>query len=265
MKKLFVILIFSIVAFACTQQNSQMARIKGGTFLMGSPSNEPEREDNETQHQARVNSFSMGKYPVTQKEYQEVMGTNPSEFKGDNLPVENITWFDAVEYCNGRSQREGLTLAYTINGTNVTWNRNAKGYRLPTEAEWEYACRAGTTTPFNTGDSISSDQANYDGNYPYNNTAKGESWEGTTPVGSFASNSWGLYDMHGNVWELCWDWYDDYASEAQTHPAGAALGNYRVIRGGSWYSIGRNLRSACRGNIDPVDRYYDIGFRVVRP
>jgi formylglycine-generating enzyme required for sulfatase activity len=206
----------------------------------------------------------MGKYEVTQKEYQEIMGTNPSEFKGDNLPVETVSWFDAAEYCNKRSQKEGLTPAYTINGTNVTWNQNANGYRLPTEAEWEYACRAGTTTPFSTGNNITTDQANYDGNYPYNNNAEGEYRDKPTPAGSFAPNAWGLYDMHGNVYEWCWDWYGNYSSGAQTNPAGAVSGACRVMRGGSWYDVGQSLRSAYRGIYLPSDGHFDIGLRLAR-
>jgi formylglycine-generating enzyme required for sulfatase activity len=254
-------------------------RINGGAFMMGSPANEPQRIGDETQHQVKVNSFYMGKYLVTQKEYQEVMGTNPSNFKGDNLPVEMVSWYDAIEYCNKRSQREGLTPAYTIDKSRsdpnnqqerdtlrwlVTWNRNANGYRLPTEAEWEYACRAGTTTPFNTGNNITTGNANYDGNNPYNNNAKGEFRRKTTPVGSFAPNPWGLYDMHGNVFEWCWDWYGSYPSWPQIDPRGAVSGSYRVLRGGSWDYIGSSLRSASRLYFDPSGRVYAYGFRLVR-
>ncbi|MDR2729819.1 MAG: SUMF1/EgtB/PvdO family nonheme iron enzyme [Treponema sp.] len=244
--------------------SNDMVRINGGTFMMGSPSNEPNRDSGEVQHQVTVSSFYMGKYEVTQKEYQEVMGTNPSYFKGDNLPVEKVSWYDAVEYCNKRSQREGLTPAYTINGTNVTWNRNANGYRLPTEAEWEYTCRAGTTTPFSTGNNITTNQANYDGNYPYNNNAKGEYRSKTTTVGSFAPNAWGLYDMHGNVWEWCWDWYEGYSSGSQTDPVGAVSGTDRVNRGGGWYDWAVEARSAYRDYYTPSYRNGDIGFRLVR-
>ncbi|GBU26780.1 serine/threonine protein kinase [Treponema sp. R8-4-B8] len=243
-----------------------MVRIQGGTFTMGSPSSEPSRNSNEgPQHQVTVSSFYMGRYEVTQKEYQEVMGTNPSNFKGDNLPVEQVSWYDAIEYCNKRSQKEGLTPAYTRNGDNVTWNKNANGYRLPTEAEWEYACRAGTTTPFSTGNNVTTSQANYDGNYPYNNNAKGEYRQKTTAVGSFSPNALGLYDMHGNVREWCWDWYGDYTSGAQTDPMGASSGSYRVLRGGNWNNYGMFLRSASRYGSYPYVRYYDIGFRLVRP
>jgi formylglycine-generating enzyme required for sulfatase activity len=244
----------------------EMVRINGGTFTMGSFASEVGRAaDREgPQHRVTVSSFYMGKYPVTQKEYQEVMGTNPSNFKGDNLPVETVSWYDAVNYCNRLSQREGLTPAYTINGTNVTWNSNANGYRLPTEAEWEYACRAGTTTPFSTGNNITTSQANYNGNYPYDNNAKGTYREKTTAVGSFSQNPWGLYDMHGNVYEWCWDWYDAYKPDAQTDPRGASSGSGRVIRGGGWFSNAPLLRSAYRGSNTPSSRYNNIGFRLVR-
>jgi len=227
-------------------------RINGGTFMMGSPENEPGRRENEgPQRQVTVSSFSIGRYPVTQKEYQEVMGANPSMLKRDNLPVENVSWFDAIEYCNRRSQREKLTPAYTIRGSGdnrtVTLKRRANGYRLPTEAEWEYACRAGTTTPFNTGDNIIV--------HPHN--------EGV--VGSLAPNAWGLYDMHRNVLEWCWDWYGDYPSSAQTNPMGASSGNYRVQRGGSRGQPVAVGRSAYRSYREPTDHYYTIGFRLVRP
>ncbi|GHT87735.1 hypothetical protein FACS1894137_15350 [Spirochaetia bacterium] len=229
-------------------------RIQGGTFLMGSPSTEADRMNWEgPQHRVTVSAFSMAQYEVSQAEYEAVMGNNPSYFKGANRPVEQVSWFDAVAYCNARSLREGLSPVYTINGENVTWDRNAKGYRLPTEAEWEYACRAGTTGPFSTGNTITKSQANYDA---------GE----TAAVGSFAANPWGLYDMHGNVWEWCWDWIGLYSTEAQTDPTGAASGSARVLRGGSLInSAAHNLRSAYRFIFTPSHRISIIGFRVVRP
>jgi formylglycine-generating enzyme required for sulfatase activity len=243
-----------------------MVYIQGGTFTMGSPASEKDRYDDETQHQVTISKgFWMGKYEVTQKEWVAVMGSNPSYFKGDNLPVENVSWYDAIDYCNKRSVKEGLTAAYTRNGDNVTWNQNANGYRLPTEAEWEYACRAGTTAPFSTGGNITTDQANYDGNNPYNGNAKGTYREKTWPVGSGAANSWGLYDMHGNVYEWCWDWYGSYASGSQTDPTGAVSGNYRVLRGGGWSYGALGLRSASRDGSTPSDRVSDVGFRFVRP
>jgi len=273
-KAVFFLFVFLIGGLLFAQQKvsipSNMVLIKGGTFIMGSSVTELNRDLNEKEHDVTISSFYMGKFEVTQKEYQEIMGANPSNFKGDNLPVENVSWFDAIEYCNKRSQKEGLTPAYNINGKGdsrtVTWNRTASGYRLPTEAEWEYACRAGTTTTFRTGNNITTSQANYNGNYPYDNNAKGTYREKTTAVGSFAPNAWGLYDMHGNVWEWCWDWHGNYVTTGtQTDPRGVNSGKYRVIRGGSWNSEGQNLRSANRGNGAPSRQSNNIGFRLVRP
>jgi len=238
--------------------------IDGGTFTMGSPDDEPGRESNEVQHQVTISPFYMGKYQVTQAEYRAVMRKNPSKFKGDNLPVEYVSWYGAIEYCNKQSQKEGLTPAYTRNGKKVTWNRNANGYRLPTEAEWEYACRAGTCTPFSTGNNITTSQSNYNGNWPYNNNVKGEFRQRTTPVGSFNPNAWGLYDTHGNVCEWCWDWYGDYSSAAQTDPLGAPSGPIRVFRGGSWNSLALDVRSAHRSGITPGDLDGILGFRLAR-
>jgi formylglycine-generating enzyme required for sulfatase activity len=221
--------------------------------MMGSPSSEVSRIDNEVQHQVTISRpFYLSKHEVTQKEWVEVMGSNPSNFKGDDLPVECVSWYDVVEYCNKRSVKEGLTPAYTGSGTTVTWNQSANGYRLPTEAEWEYACRAGTTTPFYTGNNITTDEANYN---------RGKTWA----VGSGTPNPWGLYDMSGNVWEWCWDLYGDYSSGPQTDPLGASSGTNRVRRGGSWISNGRYLRSAYRGLNTPSYRYGNLGFRLARP
>jgi len=246
-------------------EKGNIVKINGGTFMMGSSADEPERNSGEIQHQVTVNSFYMGRYEVTQKEYKEIMGTNPSSFKGDNLPVEYVSWYDAIEYCNKLSQKEGLIPAYKRNGDRVTWNRNANGYRLPTEAEWEYACRAGTTTPFSTGNNITTSQANYDGNYPYNNNANGKYRKKTTAVGSFLPNAWGLYDMHGNVWEWCWDWFGNYFNGSQIDPMGVSSGTGRMNRGGSFNDRAKSLRSAYRSSSDPNGRYGNLGFRLVRP
>jgi formylglycine-generating enzyme required for sulfatase activity len=224
-------------------------RIQSGTFQMGSTTGD---SDEKPLHTVRVSGFYMGKYEVTQREYEAVMGNNPSNVKGANLPVEQVSWFDAVAYCNARSQREGFSPAYTIAGENVTWNRNANGYRLPTEAEWEYACRAGTTTAYSTGASILSSQARYSSN-------------SANAVGSFAANPWGLYDMHGNVLEWCWDLYMGYGRADQKDPVGASSGQYRVFRGGSWSCHALNLRSAYRRSRTPAARSNYLGFRLVRP
>ena len=219
-------------------------------------------DDEKPMHTVTVKSFSIGKYEVTQKEYQEAMGTNPSDFKGDNLPVECVSWYDAIEYCNARSRKEGLTPAYTINGTNVTWNRGANGFRLPTEAEWEYAARGGA-------DQRSDGSP---GNYAYSgsNNVDEVAWydensaRSTHEVGAKKPNRLGLYDMSGNVWEWCWDWYGDYASGAQTDPIGASSGSIRVPRGGGLSSPAQYVRSASRGNGSPSLRSGALGFRVVR-
>ncbi|GHU08260.1 hypothetical protein FACS1894151_03870 [Spirochaetia bacterium] len=265
-------------------QSANMVRINGGRFTMGSPSSEANRQSNEVQHQVTVSSFYIGKYEVTQREYQAVMGTNPSGFKGDNLPVEQVTWFDAIEYCIKRSRSEGLTPAYTMTGrtpaagypitaATVSWNRNANGYRLPTEAEWEYACRAGTTTAFNSGNNAESlagkanvaDLTAKEVNPDWTIVNIRDGYVNTAPVGSFAPNTWGLYDMHGNVWEWCWDWYGNYSSGSQTDPAGASSGTFRVWRGGSWFNYGQGLRSAFRNYFTPSYRRDYLGFRVCRP
>jgi formylglycine-generating enzyme required for sulfatase activity len=242
----------------------EMIQINGGTFTMGSPENEPGRSNNEgPQRQVTVSSFLMGKYPITQKAYQQVMGTKPSKFKGDDLPVERVSWFDALWFCNELSMKEGLSPVYRI-GSTVEIIAGSNGYRLPTEAEWEYACRAGTTTPFSTGNNITTNQANYNGNSPYNTNAKGENRKKTTPVARFFGNAWGLYDMHGNVAEWCWDRSGNYPSGEQMDPMGASSGNNRVIRGGSWFDGGQSVRSAYRQGMSPNGKNDVTGFRVAR-
>jgi len=225
----------------------EMVEILGGTFIMGSPKSEAKRGSNEgPQHQVTVPSFYMGKYELTQVQYEAIIGTNPSNFKGDNRPVERVSWNNAVEFCKKLSQKTG------------------KKYRLPSEAEWEYACRAGTTTPFYFGESITPDLVNYDGNHTYASAPKGKYRRQTTDVGTFPPNSFGLYDMHGNVWEWCQDDYkNDYINaptdgSALTSPSRSA----KLLRGGSWYDAPGNCRSAFRYyNLDDYDNPF--GFRVV--
>ncbi|MFM6132912.1 MAG: formylglycine-generating enzyme family protein, partial [Sphaerospermopsis kisseleviana] len=216
----------------------EMAAIPGGTFLMGSPENEAERRDNESpQHQVTVPSFFMGKYLVTQAQYQAIMGTNPSYFKGNGStllttqrPVERVSWHDAVKFCKLLSQRTG------------------KKYTLPSEAQWEYACRAGTTTPFYFGESITPDLVNYNSNFPYASAPKSEYRKQTTDVGTFPPNAFGLYDMHGNVWEWCLDnWVDNY-NNAPTNGSAVtgSSGSTKLLRGGSWDINPGSCRSASR-------------------
>ncbi|SKB12677.1 Serine/threonine protein kinase (fragment) [Planktothrix sp. PCC 11201] len=235
-----------------------LAVIPAGTFRMGSPSSELSRSDNEgPQRTVNINSFLIGQYAVTQAQWRAVAGLpkrqidlkpDPSSFKGDNLPVESVTWFEAVEFCDRLSQFTGRT------------------HRLPSEAEWEYACRAATTTPFYFGETITPDLVNYDGNYTYGSGPKGIYRKKTTVVGSFPPNAFGLYDMHGNLWEWCADpWHENYNSAPTDGSVWEFGGNtqYRVIRGGSWVNNPRNCRSANRGRDVPDSRNSNYGFRVV--
>ena len=228
--------------------NLEMAAIPGGTFMMGSPENESKRRDSENpQHQVTVPSFFMGKYPVTQAQYQAIMGNNPSRFKGENRPVQRVSWNNAVKFCELLSQRTG------------------KNYTLPSEAQWEYACRAGTTTPFYFGESITPDLVNYHGNFPYASAPQGEYREQTTDVGSFPPNAFGLYDMHGNVWEWCFDdWVDSYNNAPTDGSAVTSSSTSNVLRGGSWLDYPGDCRSACRYKYYLFNlNHYDVGFRVV--
>jgi formylglycine-generating enzyme required for sulfatase activity len=236
-------------------------RIEGGFFTMGSPASEVSRHRDETQRQVMVGAFYMGKNEVTQREYEQIMRTNPSKFLGASLPVEQVSWFDAIAYCNARSIIEGLTPAYVIRETEILWDHNADGYRLPTEAEWEYACRAGTKAAFNVGNNITPNQANFDGNYPYNKQFKGRYRARTLTARSFSPNDWGLYDMHGNVYEWCWDQYKPYENAASLD---GSLSSPGVIRGGSWTSEARFLRSANRASLNHTAKNDYVGFRVAR-
>jgi formylglycine-generating enzyme required for sulfatase activity len=217
-----------------------------GTFLMGSPPNEPERNDDETPHWVTLTKgFWMGVTPVTQAQWQAVMGRNPSHFKGDNLPVESVSWDDCQAFCKKLAQKV------------------RKRFRLPTEAEWEYACRAGTTTPFHFGATISTDQANYNGSNAYVTGRAAVFWQRTTPVDSFPANPWGLRDVHGNVWEWCQDWYGPYLSSDIQDPLGPEDGDGRVMRGGSWGGMPSDCRSAYRAHLEEGCRRYGLGCRVV--
>ncbi len=247
----------------------EMVLIPEGSFIMGSPENELERRDSESpQHLVNIQQFCMGRYPVTQAQWKAVaalpqinkeLERDPSHFKGDNRPVECVSWYDAVEFC------DRLT------------SHTTRQYRLPSEAEWEYACRAGTTTPFHFGETITTDLANYDGtddkdgkwSGSYGRGPKGIYREETTPVGSFGvANAFGLYDMHGNVWEWCLDhWHENYKGAPTDGSAWLDKNDNdnqsRLLRGGSWLNFPGHCRSAFRSLNSPDVVSYDIGFRVV--
>ena len=245
----------------------KLVLIPSGTFTMGSPAAEPGHYEDEIQHTVTITKpFYAGVTEVTQGEWKAVMRTNPSLFGkcGEECPVEKVIWYEAARFCNRLSERDGLTPAYKIKKEEVDWSRKADGYRLPTEAEWEYACRAVTETPFNTGPCLSVKNANYDGNAPQKGCPKGRYRKKLLKVGSFAPNAWGLHDMHGNVWEWCWDRYDAYPIEEVKNPVGPSFGGYRVIRGGGWIIGGRACRSARRNWLVPDYRYSALGFRVFR-
>jgi formylglycine-generating enzyme required for sulfatase activity len=225
----------------------EMVYIPGGTFMMGCPNDESGREEDESpQHRVTVPAFYAGKYPITQAQWEAVMGYNLSQFKGEKRPVERISWNWAVEFCGKLSRKIG------------------KKYRLLSEAEWEYACRAGTTTPFHFGETITPELGNYNGNYFYANAPKGLYRHQTTDVGSFPPNVFGLYDMHGNVWEWCSDrWHDSY-NGAPTDGSSWETGTFEYVvqRGGSWVNGAILCRSAYRSRKQAIDRGDDVGFRV---
>ena len=227
----------------------EMVYIPGGTFVMGSPDTEARRYGHEgPQHKVTLKPFYMSKYPITQEQYQVIMGDNPSRFKGKNLPVETVSWYDATNFCQKLSEKIGGK------------------YSLPSEGQWEYACRAGTTTPFYFGETITPKLVNYCGNYAYGNGPKGEYRRETTPVGKFPPNAFGLYDMHGNVWEWCADDFHKNYDGAPTDGSVWLNGDKDKcrLRGGSWADNPNDCRSAIRGNYNGRDDHdIDIGFRLV--
>ena len=261
-------------------------RVEGGDFLMGSPGDEVDRKQNEIQHEVRVSPFYLCKYAVTVadfKKFIEESGYQTDAEKGDGSFVWNETKWEkraGVNWRHGVSGNDRDSGEYNHPVLHVSWNdavaygrwlsqKTGKSFRLPTEAEWEYACRAGETKPFSTGDNLTNEQANYNGDYPFNNNEKGIFRKKTLPVDSFEANAWGFYNMHGNVWEWCGDWYgENYYEECKANgmvenPEGLETGSRRVIRGGSWDNNAEICRSASRFNHTPDYRNYDIGFRLV--
>jgi formylglycine-generating enzyme required for sulfatase activity len=220
--------------------------IPPGSFMMGSPKEEKERDANETQHKVTLTKgFYMGVHLVTQEQWEEIMGRNPSHFKGEkNLPVESITFYDCQKFIKNLREKDH------------------KKYRLPTGAEWEYVCRAGTTTPFHFGETISTEQVNFNGNAIYGKGKKGIYRNKTTAVGSFPANAWGLYDMHGNLWQWCQDWNGEYPKKDVVDPQGPSTGTDRVMRGGSWNEHPQYCRSAYRIRDKASSYTYVLGFRI---
>jgi len=287
---------------------SDFELISADTFTMGSPTDEPERYDNETLHLVTLtNDFYMSETEITNQQYADLAqwaydngyctatsaslrdaldgsteelldlddvdceilfsGSTLTVYAGkENHPVKEVSWYGAVSYCDWLSMNEGLTRAYD----HSTWQcnghepYNAEGYRLPTEAEWEYACRAGSQTPFNTGSCLDAEtEANYNGNDPYSGCSSGPNEDWTVIVGIYPPNSYSIYDMHGNLWEWCNCWYGSY-SDDETDPVGPSTGTYRILRGGSWYKAASECRSAYRFEITPAYTHSGIGFRVCR-
>jgi formylglycine-generating enzyme required for sulfatase activity len=242
-----------------------MVELAGGTFLMGSPDTDPMADDREKpQHQVQVSALRMGLTPVTRGQWRAVIGDDRGP-GGDAPPVTEVSWDDALHFCNRLSKQQGYRPCYRRPWYRQTglWHRRhwvcdwqAGGYRLPTEAEWEYGCRAGTGTRWSGGDDPESlgDDAWFDQNSGYS----------AHPVAEKRPNPWGLHDLHGNVWEWCWDWYGPYRPDDPIDPCGAAHGQQRVVRGGAFFDSPDDLRSARRVYAQPEDRDPDLGFRCVR-
>ena len=226
----------------------EMLPVSAGTFLMGTPDTEAERDDDEILHEVTLTQpFLVGKYPVTQEQWQSVMGRNPSYFQGGNLPVEMVSWNDAHEFFQKVREKTGQAVC------------------LPTEAQWEYTCRAGTSTPFHFGSVLNGTQANC---VVVNHTATtetGPDLQKTSQVGSYAANAWGLHDMHGNVWEWCQDWYGEYSKEPVKDPQGVINGQYRVLRGGSWLYNAWGCRSGLRIRVPSGYQGSRCGIRLILP
>jgi len=259
-----IFIFFTCLAFVCANCKKpdddkstlpfEMILVKGETFTMGQP--DPNiggtgwSSNEQPAHSVTLSSFYMGKYEVTQRLWYDIMGTRPSYFTNcDDCPVERVSWYDIQTF---------------LTALNTKYPGN--NFRLPTEAEWEYAARAATTTPFNTGNCLATSQANFDGNYPYQSCAKGTYANKTVVVDCYAPNDWDLYDMHGNVWEWCQDdWHGNYTGAPTDGNAWVdGSGSYRVYRGGGWYDFANYCRVALRNTNDPTPRSYNVGFRVVR-
>jgi formylglycine-generating enzyme required for sulfatase activity len=274
MRSRLLLVLAAAVALLATERASaavagllpRFVTVPAGHFLMGSPPDEAGSKVDEVQHTVRIGrAFALAVTEVTQALWEEVMGGNPSYFTGcPDCPVDRVSWYDALSFCNELSRRQGLVPVYGRDGDQIVWNPAANGYRLPTEAEWEYACRAGTTTAFHTGDCLDPQLANYDGYRPLAGCTDGLSRGESVPVGSLGANAWGLHDMHGNLAEWCWDHYGPYPRRDVGDPRGPAGGPFRIVRGGCWENAARRCRSANRQAMPPDRRIDMIGLRLAR-
>ena len=244
----------------------KMVRIRAGSFLMGSPEGVVLRREDEQLHKVTLTrDFFMGRYEVTQDFYETIMGSNPSYNNVcPDCPVERITWNDAIVFCNAVSLKAGLDPAYDLKEDAITLDLDASGYRLPTEAEWEYACRAGTRTIFPYGDCLSASQANYNAYWPQPGCKMGVYRAQSIPVGTFQPNGWGLYDMIGNINEFCWDTYAPFSAEPLVDPTGTEVPGQQVLRGGGFSIFGPRCQSGSRHPMNPDMAMDFMGLRMVR-
>jgi formylglycine-generating enzyme required for sulfatase activity len=264
-KKITFLLCILCAVFAASLEpglKPKMIAVTGGTFFMGT--NEGVYSANAKVHEVSLKSFVISETPVTQELYTAVMKNNPSRFKGGDRPVDSVSWFDAITFCNALSEQSGLPPAYTIDesGVNVTWDRDSRGFRLPTEAEWEYAARGGQKgalgEPLTTPRFAGSQDINELAWYNRNSNRQSQPVKGKLP------NELNLYDMCGNVWEWCWDWYDDYPAEKVSDPSGAPRGKNKVYRGGSFFNDLNQLRVTFRSWAAPSQNINSAGFRIAQ-
>ena len=262
-----ILLVYILLAFSTSRafpadlrteiiQEIKLITIPAGTFVMGTRDTDDEWfSHSRPVREVRLDSFQLSVYEITQAQYEKVMGNNPSLMKGDDSrPVDQVSWFDAAAFCNKLSELAGLMPCYDIRNRSCIFSRN--GFRLPTEAEWEYACRAGTNTRYYTGNS--------EGNLDLAGWYRANSQGTTHPVGQKEPNAWGLFDMHGNVWEWCNDWQGSYNDCKNVNPRGPNLGYSRVLRGGGWHYPAPGCCSAYRHRAKPEYRLSAVGFRIAR-